>query len=47
MRQFNEDTLTEAVVARMKDVKDARFKQLMTSAVKHLHAFALQMYHAP
>jgi protocatechuate 3,4-dioxygenase beta subunit len=40
MRQFTEETLTEAVIARLKDVKDARFKQVMTSAVKHLHAFA-------
>ena len=40
MRQFNEATLTDAVVARLKDVDDPRFKQIMTSAVKHLHAFA-------
>jgi protocatechuate 3,4-dioxygenase beta subunit len=40
MRQFSEETLTEAVIARLKDVKDARFKKIMTSAVKHLHAFA-------
>src|SRR5216110_2481632 len=40
MRQFNEDTLTEAVIARLKDAKDPRFKQIVTSAVKHLHAFA-------
>jgi hydroxyquinol 1,2-dioxygenase len=40
MRQFNEDTLTDAVIARLQDAKDPRFKQLMTSAVKHLHAFA-------
>jgi hydroxyquinol 1,2-dioxygenase len=40
MRQFNEDTLTEAVVARLKDVDNPRFKQLMTSLVKHLHAYA-------
>jgi hydroxyquinol 1,2-dioxygenase len=40
MRQFSEENLTEAVIARMKDVKDARFKQIMTSAIKHLHAFA-------
>jgi len=39
MRQFNEDTLTEAVVARLKDA-DPRFKKIMTSAIKHLHAFA-------
>ena len=40
MRQFNEDTLTEAVIARLKEVDNPRFKQLMTSLVKHLHAFA-------
>lgn len=40
MRQFTEETLTEAVIARLKDVKNPRFKQLITSAVKHLHAFA-------
>lgn len=40
MRQFNEDTLTDAVIARLKDAKNPRFKQLMTSLVKHLHAFA-------
>src|SRR3977135_1903036 len=40
MRQFNEDTLTDAVVARLKDVENPRFKQLMESLVKHLHAFA-------
>src|SRR5919106_2589945 len=40
MRQFNEDTLTDAVVARLKDIDNPRFKQLMTSLVKHLHAFA-------
>jgi hydroxyquinol 1,2-dioxygenase len=40
MRQYTEDTLTEAVISRLKDVKDARFKQLMTSLIRHLHAFA-------
>jgi hydroxyquinol 1,2-dioxygenase len=40
MRQFTEDTLTEAVVARLKDVENPRFKQLMTSLIRHLHAFA-------
>jgi hydroxyquinol 1,2-dioxygenase len=39
-RQFNEDNLTQAVVARLAKVKDARFKKVMTSAIKHLHAFA-------
>jgi len=40
MRQFTEDTLTDAVIARLKDVQDPRFKQIVTSLIKHLHAFA-------
>jgi hydroxyquinol 1,2-dioxygenase len=43
MRQFNEDTLTAAVVARLKDAKDKRFREIMTSAVRHLHAFAREV----
>jgi len=40
MRQFNEDNLTAAVVARLDKVQDPRFKQIISSAIKHLHAFA-------
>jgi len=40
MRQFTEDTLTDAVLARLKDAKNPRFKQIIASAVKHLHGFA-------
>ena len=40
MRQLNEDTLTKEVVDRLARVKDARFRKVMTSAIKHLHAFA-------
>ena len=43
MRQFTEENLTEAVVARLKDVKNPRFRQLMTSAIRHLHAFAREV----
>jgi hydroxyquinol 1,2-dioxygenase len=43
MRQFNEDTLTDAVVGRLKDAGNPRFKQLMASLVKHLHAFAREV----
>src|SRR3954466_15932099 len=43
MRQFNEDTLTAEVVARLKDTKDKRLQQIITSAVKHLHAFAREV----
>src|SRR5258708_12865955 len=44
MRQFNEDTLTAAVVARLKDTKDKRLREIMTAAVKHLHAFAREVH---
>jgi hydroxyquinol 1,2-dioxygenase len=44
MRQFNEDTLTAEVVARLKETKDKRFREIMTSAVKHLHAFAREVH---
>jgi hydroxyquinol 1,2-dioxygenase len=43
MRQFNEDNLTAEVVARLKQTKDKRFREIMTSAVKHLHAFAREV----
>jgi hydroxyquinol 1,2-dioxygenase len=39
-RQFNEDNLTAEVVRRFGKTKDKRFREIMTSAVKHLHAFA-------
>ena len=44
MREFNEDTLTQAVVDRLKKSSDPRFKEIMTSAVKHLHAFAREVH---
>jgi hydroxyquinol 1,2-dioxygenase len=40
MRQFNEATLTNEVVARLKKTKNPRLREVMTSLVKHLHAFA-------
>ena len=43
MRQFSEETLTQAVIERLKDTEDERFRQVMTSAVKHLHAFAREV----
>ena len=43
MRQFNEDTLTDAVVARLKKTKNPRLREIMTAAVKHLHAFAREV----
>jgi len=44
MREFNEDTLTQEVVARLKKANDPRFRELMTAAVKHLHAFAREVH---
>ena len=43
MRQFNEDTLTDAVIARLKDAGNPRFRQIVTSLVKHVHAFAREV----
>jgi hydroxyquinol 1,2-dioxygenase len=43
MREFTEDTLTEAVIARLKESKDPRFARIMESAVRHLHAFAKEV----
>lgn len=43
MRQFTEETLTEAAIARLKDAKNPRLREIMTSAIKHLHAFAREV----
>jgi protocatechuate 3,4-dioxygenase beta subunit len=43
MRQFNEDTLTDAVVGRLKETRNPRVRQIMVSLVKHLHAFAREV----
>ena len=39
MPQFDEKSITQAVIDRMADCPDARFKQVMTSLVTHLHDF--------
>ena len=43
-RQFNEDNLTAEVVKRLGKTKDKRLREIMTSAVKHLHAFAREVH---
>jgi hydroxyquinol 1,2-dioxygenase len=43
-RQFNEDNLTAEVVKRLGKTRDKRFREIMTSAVKHLHAFAREVH---
>ena len=44
MRQFNEDTLTNEVVARLKKTRNPRLREVMTSLVKHVHAFAREVH---
>jgi protocatechuate 3,4-dioxygenase beta subunit len=39
MRNLTEDNLTDAVLATLSDTQDARLKTVMTSFIKHLHAF--------
>jgi hydroxyquinol 1,2-dioxygenase len=39
MRNLTEENLSDAVIDSMSGAKNARFKEIMTSLVKHLHAF--------
>ncbi len=39
MRNLTEANLTEAVMAAMANTEDARLKEILTSLVRHLHAF--------
>src|SRR6187431_1897918 len=38
--EYDTASITEAVIGRLADSTDPRFKQVMTSLIKHLHAFA-------
>jgi hydroxyquinol 1,2-dioxygenase len=40
MRHIDADTITQAVIARYASAGDARLREVMTSLVQHLHAFA-------
>ena len=40
MRHIDEDTITQAVIARHAAAGDARLREVMTSLVQHLHGFA-------
>jgi hydroxyquinol 1,2-dioxygenase len=40
MKNINEHTITDAVIARMSSMSDERLKTIMTSLTQHLHAFA-------
>ena len=43
MRNLDPDTLTDAVLARHANAASPRMKTIMTSLVKHLHAFAREV----
>jgi hydroxyquinol 1,2-dioxygenase len=40
MRHIDEDTITQAVIARHAAADDVRLREVVTSLVQHLHAFA-------
>lgn len=43
MHNIDEDNITQAVIARHATAADARVRELMTSLVQHLHAFAREV----
>ena len=43
MRNLTESNLTDAVLAKLDGATDARFKQIMTSLITHLHAFVREV----
>lgn len=47
MREYTPETITDAVVEQMATTPDARMKEIMESAVRHLHAFAREVQLTP
>jgi hydroxyquinol 1,2-dioxygenase len=43
VRNLNQDTITQAVIARFADTPDPRLKEILTALVQHLHAFAREV----
>jgi hydroxyquinol 1,2-dioxygenase len=43
MRNLDENTITQAVLARLEHATDERLKDIVTSLVRHLHAFAREV----
>ena len=43
MRNLNQDTITQAVLARFSGTPDERLKEILTALVQHLHAFAREV----
>jgi hydroxyquinol 1,2-dioxygenase len=47
MRELTPETITDAVLEQMATTSDPRMKEVMASAVKHLHAFAREVNLTP
>ncbi len=47
MRNLTEANLTDAVLARLSECNDPRLKQVMSSLIKHLHAFVREIEPTP
>jgi hydroxyquinol 1,2-dioxygenase len=43
MREFDEKSITRAVIARLDDCTDPRFRKVMTSLITHLHEFVREV----
>jgi hydroxyquinol 1,2-dioxygenase len=43
MRNFNETTITNAVLERMSGASDPRVRQISEALVRHLHAFVREV----
>ena len=43
MREFNENSITQAVIERLAECNDPRFKLILTSLVTHLHDFVREV----
>ena len=43
MREFDERSITQAVIGRLAECPDLRFKEVMTSLVTHLHDFVREV----
>ena len=43
MREFDEKSITQAVIGRLSECDDPRFKRVMTSLITHLHDFVREV----
>ena len=44
MREFDEKSLTQAVIGRLAECDDPRFKRIMTSLISHVHDFVREVH---